>query len=247
MLALVRRKGKLKGPGVILFGLLFCGVASLLFAHGVGEAQRQARLLSDARPYPATVISTEVVMVHGKKRTRYRPEIVYQYDIDGMTFKNAMVFPLDSGSRQWSEAQEIVDRYPVGSATTVFCLPYSPRESFLIRRIEFDPYWLILFPMLHFSVGLAILLFHVRPSRTPLGDVRRWGIVLSVLTVVAVLANVHYAVVGGAVDGVFIASISVCTVIIVPLAWWWSRSYIMAVAPARSQRAGADRETKSKS
>ena len=71
-------------------------------------------------------------------------------------------------------------------------------------------------------MGCAGSAIDVRCLSLLLGDVRRWGIVLGVWTVVGTFALIHYASAGGELDafsGGFGAGFIVVTTL---LAWWWS-------------------------
>jgi hypothetical protein len=66
----------------------------------------------------------------------YVPEITYRYEVDGRVHSGNRVFLSDTGFSKRREAQEVIDRYPPGSAVSVLYNPAHPKRACLepVRR-----------------------------------------------------------------------------------------------------------------
>lgn len=142
-----------------LFGLIFSGFAGLFLAVGIYAARRQAKRLATYRPVPATVIASEVERRSTGKGQSYEPRIRFRYMAGGRTHECDTPLPVDGikggGSEDW--AQQLVGRYPAGANTTAYVDPDDPAKAFLVREASIGPYVFILFPMIHFCVGVGVM------------------------------------------------------------------------------------------
>ena len=232
MLRVMGRRKQLNVPGIILFGMLMCGISALFLAQAVGEAMQQARLLAHSQPVPALILDSQVAKVFGFKHTRYRPAILFEYVIEGTKHQSDLVFPLMTSFADHAAAQDFCDRFPVGTPTIAHW--HSPVDAYLVPRADFAPYLMMWIPLLHFCIGLAVLVFHVNPSATVLGDVRRYGVVLGFCALFVVLAHAHYAHLGDATRLSFILSATISALILLPLTWWWWRAAVRARSATKS-------------
>ena len=68
-------------------------------------------------------------------RTRYLPEIIYQYSVKNDFFSGEKISAFPATFREVGPAQEIVNQFQMGTTVTVFYNPVNPHESLLIRGI----------------------------------------------------------------------------------------------------------------
>ncbi len=66
----------------------------------------------------------------------YVPEITYRYEVNGRVRSGDRVFLSDTGFSKRRQAQEVIDRYPPGSAVSVLYNPANPKRACLepVRR-----------------------------------------------------------------------------------------------------------------
>jgi hypothetical protein len=198
-------KRRMPTAGAIIFGVLFAGFSCIFLAIGFHMAIKQQRLLLSATPVPGVVEETGLETVPGKGSPTYRPKITYRHadpasveraaDPAGWTLRSDQVHAIpESSSRGWADG--IIARYPVGAQVTVWVAPDG--TTYLERTVSFGPYIFILFPMIHFTVGLAMALF-AGDGRTlsPAGNAKRMGIIACAWNAVGVTALVHYLACGG--------------------------------------------------
>lgn len=120
---------------------------SIFVAIGGGLFSLQLYRIATWRPVQATVISTNVGTVQGKKGNTYQPVVVYNYMYEGNQYQAANVTPIRiSASQSW--AQSIASRYQPGSVTTAYVNPSQPYDAFLYRRVSLMPLVFVLFPAL---------------------------------------------------------------------------------------------------
>lgn len=100
------------------------------------------RQLTGAEPVPADILAARVATTTtgtGTNRQRqYRPEIRFQYIVDGTQHESDLVTPLgDWGSRGWANA--LVERFPPGSTTTAWVPTDAPDRAWLVRERSWKP------------------------------------------------------------------------------------------------------------
>ncbi|BCJ91713.1 hypothetical protein IZ6_24480 [Terrihabitans soli] len=66
----------------------------------------------------------------------YVPDIVYRYEVDGRTYTGRKITLADTGYPKLRAAREIIDRYPEGTAVSVFYDPAKPKRAFLEPQRE---------------------------------------------------------------------------------------------------------------
>lgn len=148
----------------MLMGVVFAGI-------GAGQAISQHTKIQTYVPVQATVTSKHIarhVSRNNKGRTSvtYEPVIHYVYKVNGRSYSNDQVLPINlSSSLAW--AQEIVDSYTVRATTEAYYNPSSPTRSFLMKKYIFFPYIFILFPMIFICIGLFFLVAGGSPERDP--------------------------------------------------------------------------------
>jgi len=85
--------------------------------------------------------------------TRYRPNIVYGYDVAGVHYRGDKVSYFGRGANSADIAQEVVARYPVGTQLTVHYNPQNPSESAIDPRIPLGLYFFYLVPVIVLTIG----------------------------------------------------------------------------------------------
>lgn len=133
---------------------------SIFPAVGIGLVGVQTYRVVTWHAVPATVISSDVGVVHGSKGNTYKPVVVYSYKYEGFQFRAATVTPIDiSAGQAW--AQSIVSRYRRGTTTTAYVNPDDPNRAFLYRRVSLMPLLFVVIPVL---IGL-LFAWNVRRQR----------------------------------------------------------------------------------
>jgi hypothetical protein len=223
-------KKKFSAVGLVVFGLLFCGSAIVIIASSAVEAHQQAKTLALAIAEPAMVVKSDVTTKRKKKGTHYLPVVEFRYSYHGQEFTSQRVHVREMTWRNWSDAKAISDRHPVGRSTTAFVPPDAPERAFLERDIDFIPYLGMLFPLLHFSIGLTVLLLGLRPTEDRSNNVRRMGLVLLIDSFVIIGAFIHFIRSGGEFTlGPSIAA-GITGGALLLGGWWWSHAYAKALA-----------------
>lgn len=128
----VRTVGLLVAVLVVVPGLL----------AGVGLAGAGGYLWYDhdqtvetAESTEATVVSSSVAVDRmGSDGPNYRPDVTYEYTVDGESYRSSNVFPtpgrLWRSDRSW--ARDVVADYPDGETVTAYYDPDDPSQAFLV-------------------------------------------------------------------------------------------------------------------
>jgi hypothetical protein len=216
-----------------LFGLVFLAAGLFFILTSLQLARDQAHKLAAALPVPATVVGSQVVSHRGSKSTSHRPLVTFRYQVDGRERQAETVFPLAATFSDEAPAQAVVARHPPGSQTTAWYDPAAPDAAFLERRVDFMPYLGILFPLLHASVGLSLLLFSLRPpGEDTRSGFRRMTVVFVAGMLVVVLSTAHFFSIGGVLDGPSGGILGGAWTVALLLGWWWSRTCARIVSAA---------------
>ena len=118
------------GAGFALIGL--ATLAWCLVATG------RARASVAWRPVQARILSSRVTRETSSRSdvddaipiTYYFPEVVYEYDVEGLTYTSNKILFLTVNCRR-VEAEETVARYPAGAQVTAWVDPRQPRRAVL--------------------------------------------------------------------------------------------------------------------
>lgn len=123
------------------------GVALLLILSGGLLAVVQYNSLRSARTTDGTVTDAEMDQYESPVGIRvnsssvyYRPDVTYQYTVDGVTYTSETVTfgtEIDTNSR--TRAASVLSKFENGSAVTVYYDPADPSQSYLLPRIDFLP------------------------------------------------------------------------------------------------------------
>lgn len=122
---------------------LFIGLIFLVV--GIGLAWWGKGMLNDAkaskswpsvqgRVMESSLVSYKSTSGSGSKKrktTMYKPQITYQYTVDGNKLTGNKVSMGDYGSSSTSHAKKVMKKYPVGATVKVFYDPEVPVDSVL--------------------------------------------------------------------------------------------------------------------
>ncbi len=122
-------------------------IFGIFVAIGLGIFSVEVYRIAMWHPVPATVVSSDVGVVHGGKGNSYKPVVVYNYRYQGYPFQAAAVTPISiSASQSW--AQSIVAKYHPGDVTTAYVNPNNPYNTYLLRQVSLIPLIFVLIPVL---------------------------------------------------------------------------------------------------
>ena len=112
------------------------------------------------RSVSGTVLSADIKSVEAGRINLQQPVVTYAYSVDGRRYENDAFDPLeDDGTRKW--ANEVLNRYPVGRACTVYYDPTHPQRSVLSTIPNYKSMWIgVLFVFLggiHLLAGVVTL------------------------------------------------------------------------------------------
>ncbi|TVR47340.1 MAG: DUF3592 domain-containing protein [Planctomycetota bacterium] len=146
-----------------LFPLPFILIGLGVLVFGINSL-RLAIASSDWPSVEGVVVSSEVVSSRDSDgNTTYRPNVVYEYEVDGANFVgDRLAFGGSVGTSGGGSARSVVQRYPVGKVIDVHYRPGHPQTAVLEPGLGFAPFFLIGFGFIFFSVGLAAFLFMPR-------------------------------------------------------------------------------------
>jgi hypothetical protein len=128
--------GLLCGAGL---GLIFIGIGAFLLYKG----QQSRKKAGDSQGWPSTqgqIVDARIDRsMHtdsdGDTGYSYTPRVEYTYEFGGVHYHGKNIsFGLASGYNRQHQAQEIIDRYQVGSEVPVYYDPANPEDSVLERK-----------------------------------------------------------------------------------------------------------------
>jgi len=180
----------LVGVIFMIFSLVFIGVGSY-------QAHMQAWKLATYRPVSATIQSSAIrTKIGNKGGATYSPDISFTFVIDGQPqFSKTALMIDESSSHSWAE--EIVGRFPPHAVVTAYHSPTERNRAFLVHEPTFLPYVFILFPILHFSVGLVVLMFGLGMGKTPQGKSSMLMFIALAIDLIGIPTFSHFAIIGG--------------------------------------------------
>jgi hypothetical protein len=133
--------GGLMGNMSIMIGLMvavpFIVIAAVLLFIGL-RANRKAGVSKYWTETMGQVVSSGIEPRTGRSQhgytTAYYPVVVYTYDAMGQRFQSSRInFGAEMGYGYTGWAQNIVNKFPVGSAVPVYFNPENPPEAVLTR------------------------------------------------------------------------------------------------------------------
>jgi len=109
------------------------------------------------------ILSGEVEITRGSKRTYYDPSFSYSYQVNGQNYIGRRYrYDASSSLSGLAASKQIVKEHPVGSEIQVYYNPIDPGDSLLSPRVEGDDIGILLFV---FPYCLFILYWIVNFSR----------------------------------------------------------------------------------
>ncbi len=117
----------LMGLLMIAFGL-FCGVNAFSLIYSHIKIWRSARSSKTWLVTDGQVVNTKL---EPTGRSQWKPTIIYTYQVNGVEYKSQRLAFDYFGTYLHSEADEIMERYPVKTSVKVFYDPEQPQESTL--------------------------------------------------------------------------------------------------------------------
>ncbi|MCA9251856.1 MAG: DUF3592 domain-containing protein [Phycisphaerae bacterium] len=134
-----------------------------VFIYGGYEAFNQHTRITKSASTTGVVLKSSL---KSATKDSYRPNILFQYEVDGRTYESDEVFATDdSGSRAW--AVEIRDRYPQGQQVDVWYNHDDPSQAFLIKKYLFAPYGIALAGLFLCFLTPPLVIFAHRQSLGP--------------------------------------------------------------------------------
>jgi hypothetical protein len=121
---------------LLVFGITggVIGIFVLIFGISIARSRRQ---VAESASWPATggrILQSEVVYRHDSDSGAYYPQVFYEYQINGQTYRNSRIrFGMQMGFGAASVSQRVVSKYPVGTIQPVYFNPADPTQSVLDR------------------------------------------------------------------------------------------------------------------
>lgn len=128
------------GAGV----LLVVGFLGIFGAMGFVETVQHNVDVQENVPTEAEVVDTDVEVQVDDDDEEYNPVVVYEYEVDGETYRSDNTYPGQFTRWHGSEstARDVVDDHPVGSDVTVYYRPDDPGTAYLTNDGWPDGTWM---------------------------------------------------------------------------------------------------------
>jgi hypothetical protein len=160
----------LTGPFLMVMGLLcYVGLFGLPLWKGVRSFGWQAT--------PCVVRSGQVRSeIHGGLVTpaTYWPDIVYRYEVDGVTYRANTYNASALGSPWYYGARGLVRRHPPGLRATCYANPADPTEA-VLDRTPSGTQWFGVWPLVMTLGGAWLIVVAVTGRPDNVGTPRLWG------------------------------------------------------------------------
>lgn len=151
---------------MLLFGLYFMAV-------GTWDAVRAVS--SSSWPIASGVVTRSEIEFQDDPRIgkpgSHRPSVDYEYLVDGQRYTSSRIRVVTVGTSRRSDAESVLQDYPVGSPVSVHYHPRHPNLAYLEVGFSWDLLPTLGLGFLPFALGLAFLTgFKTRPgtgSSTP--------------------------------------------------------------------------------
>ena len=105
---------------------------------------------------PCTVIFSEVKATRGDGGSTYKPQVEYEYSIQGQDFESKS-YDFTELNRSQARCKEIVAEHPVGKQLACYVNPNDLSEAVIVRDCDFS--WLgVILPLLFAGIGLAVMI-----------------------------------------------------------------------------------------
>lgn len=180
----------------MLFGLAFSGIASLFLIAGTALVVAQNRSLARLVEVSATVAAQEPGGPESPlPASDWQEPPLLRYTLGGQAHEAPMPF---DDSIAWESSRAAPQP---GTTLRVWVDPDEPSLPRLSRQPDIFPYFFLLFPMIHFTIGLAVaLLGGSGGTLMPASRSARIGLVALVWNGVGGAALASYLSAGGGSD-----------------------------------------------
>jgi hypothetical protein len=102
------------------------------------------------REVPGTILRSEVRF----DWEDYRPVVEYQYEVDGVSYRGDTIVVGPLITFNWKgPATRLIERFPVGTAVTVYVDPANPRRASLQPGVDRN------LPLFLITIGIFALIF----------------------------------------------------------------------------------------
>ena len=120
---------------IVVAAILVAVVLLVRYASRRSQQAQEIREASQEWPSTSGVVVESHLDAYTGDVTRVRPKVTYTYTVAGQQFQGKQIRAGDKVVHPMSRRQgnEILDRYPKGTAVTVFYDPANPAESALER------------------------------------------------------------------------------------------------------------------
>lgn len=150
-----------------LLGIIFTLTGALVF-YMWGWPQFKYAYESKKWPQTSGIITQSKVNSWIKEGdSKYEARINYNYEIDGKKYNSGKI--RTSGSYSGSNitrAKELVNEFPIGKNVDVFYDPEVPDSAILKPGVSGIDIIMVLFPLLFFIIGIAVLTGIIKPQPT---------------------------------------------------------------------------------
>lgn len=136
-----------------------CVIMGGVFVYAGNQALSSAKTTADWARTDGQVLSSSVESTQQGTSRTYHPLIVYEYRLQGVVLHGTRLTVGDHAFTRSTEAQAVVNRYPVGRAVTVYYNPVSVTESVLEPGSRWQPYVLLGIGGLFILTGLCLAVF----------------------------------------------------------------------------------------
>lgn len=128
--------------GTIILLVIFCLVGAGVSVYGSVVLQNAA--VSKTWPTASgRILLAQVDTDTDEDGTTYSADVSYEYFINDQRYQDDTVSFGEYGSGNPKHAQEIVDRYPVGQAVTVYYDPEQPKTAVLEPGVTWSSYLML--------------------------------------------------------------------------------------------------------
>ena len=143
----------------------FCVVIGGVFLYSGNQALSSTRAMADWTRTEGRVLASSVEGTPLESSRTYHPLIVYEYRLQGLVLHGTRLTSGDHAFSRYTEAQAVVNRYPVGRAVTVYYNPFSVTEAVLEPGTQWQPYVILGVGGLCILTGLCLAVVLPRTLR----------------------------------------------------------------------------------
>lgn len=156
------RSTKVSGRGgagcLLVVALFWNGLVGVFDVMIVGAAVRSVQAQQSWEPMQASILESRVEARHSDDGTTYRPVVRYRYRVGPEVHVSDRVSFLSWGTSDRGWAEEIQERYPLGSTVTGYHDPEEPSSAALDISTDTIPPFAVLFLLPFHVIGFGIIL-----------------------------------------------------------------------------------------